>query len=73
MDYLDKLKHLHSRPDNGSIFEAGSQIYWDRAGTMQTGVVEYLYTDAVGGTWAFVAVGGSWSAVNLKFAQRVSP
>lgn len=69
MNYLDKLKHLHSRPDNGATFEAGSHIAWDRAGTMQTGVVDYVYTDSAGVKWAFVMIGESLSAINLRFAK----
>jgi len=68
MNYLDKLKHLHSRSDTGSTFEAGSKITWTRAdGSIQTGVVDFLYTDTLGTKWAFCTLqGGTWAAVNLK-------
>lgn len=55
--------------DPSPTIQAGDQIAWDRAGTMQTGVVDYLYTDSAGVTWAFVTIGESWAAVNLKYVK----
>ena len=68
MNYLDKLKHLNQRPDTGSTIEAGSSITWTRAdGTVQHGMVDYIHTDAHEGSWAFLTIGESWAAVNMKF------
>lgn len=53
-----------------STIQPGSTITWQRADdlTMQTGVVDWLHTDDRGLRWAFVTIGDSWAAVNLKFA-----
>ena len=52
--------------------QAGSQITWQRADlTMQAGAIDYLYVDDAGVRWAFVTIGESWAAVNLKFATLV--
>lgn len=49
--------------------QAGSRITWTRGdGTTQSGVVDDIHTDADGGSWAFVTIGESWAAVNLRFA-----
>jgi len=72
MNYLDKLKHLNQRPDTGSIVQTGDRIEWQRAGTAQQGLVDFLHCDADGTMWAFCTVpGGSWSAVNCKFVRAV--
>ena len=71
MNYLDKLKHLTQRPADDHALQAGDLIEWDRAGTMQTGIVDSLYTDETTTRWAFVTLpDGTWAAVNLKFAKR---
>lgn len=70
MNYLDKLKHLTQRPADNHALQAGDLIEWDRAGTMQTGIVDFLYTDDSATRWAFVTIGETWAAVNLKFAKR---
>jgi hypothetical protein len=51
-----------------ATFQAGAQITWTRGdGTTHTGVVDLIYTDDTGTRWAFVTLGGSWAAVNMKF------
>jgi hypothetical protein len=68
-----KQQALTQRPDTGSTIEAGSCIVWTRGdGSIQTGVVDYLHVDDTGTRWAFVTQGSSWSAVNVKFAKRMS-
>jgi hypothetical protein len=48
----------------------GDRIEWQRAGTAQQGLVDFLHCDADGTRWAFCTVpGGSWTAVNMKFAK----
>ena len=65
MNYLDKLKHLNQHPVPG--IQPGDRISWQRAdGTTQTGVVDDLHLDVDGSTWAFVTIGESWAAVNMK-------
>lgn len=49
--------------------QPGAQITWDRAGTAQTGTVDFLHEDTDGTTWAFCTIGATWSAVNVKFAR----
>jgi hypothetical protein len=52
--------------------QAGSQITWTRGdGSTQGGVVDYLYVDETGTRWAFISIGDSWAAVNLKFVTLV--
>jgi hypothetical protein len=52
------------------VIHSGDLIEWHRAdGTVQYGVVDYIHTDADGGSWAFVTRGESWAAVNLRFAR----
>ena len=49
---------------------AGDRIEWTRADlTVQTGVVDFMHVDDTGARWAFVTLGESWAAVNMKFAQ----
>jgi hypothetical protein len=72
MDYLDKLKHLTQRPENGATFEAGSQITWDGRHGPNTGIIDTIHTDDTGASWGFVTLGQSWAVVNLKFAKRAS-
>jgi len=48
----------------------GSLISWTRAdGSAQTGVVDCLHVDVDGQQWAFVSLGKTWAAVNMKFAM----
>ena len=48
----------------------GDRIEWTRADlTVQTGVVDFMHVDDTGARWAFVTLGESWAAVNMKFAQ----
>ena len=53
--------------------QPGDLIEWDRAGTMQTGVADWLYTDDTGTRWVFVTIGETWAAVNLKFVKGGRP
>jgi hypothetical protein len=72
MNYLDKLKHLSQRPETDHALQAGDLIEWERAGNQQTGEVDFLHVDETGTQWAFVTQGSSWSAVNVRFAKRLS-
>lgn len=56
MNYLDKLKHLNQRPSTGSTIQVGNRIAWDRAGTMQQGLVDFLHEDVDGTRWLFVTL-----------------
>jgi plastocyanin len=47
----------------------GDRIEWTRAGQAQQGLVDFVHVDDTGATWAFVTIGETWAAVNLKFAQ----
>ena len=49
----------------------GDQITWDRAGMAQAGVVDFIHVDDTGTRWAFVTIGETWAAVNLKFVKGV--
>jgi hypothetical protein len=51
--------------------QPGSQITWHRAGKVQQGVLDYLHADADGTHWAFVSIGETWTAVNLKFVTKL--
>ena len=56
------------------IIQAGSQITWQGADlTMQTGCVDFLYTDKTATRWACVSIGKSWAFVNLKIAKVGTP
>ena len=52
--------------------QPGTTITWTRADQVRTGVVDFLHTDDAGQQWVFVTQGSSWSAVNVKFAKRMS-
>lgn len=69
MNYLDKLKHLTQRPDTDHALQSGDRIEWQRADdlTQQTGEVDFIHVDDTGTRWAFVSIGESWAAVNMKF------
>ena len=50
----------------------GSTIEWIRADrSIQGAVVDFIHIDTDGVGWAFVALGESWSAVNMQFVTRV--
>lgn len=53
------------------VIAPSSLITWQGSDlTLRHGVVDFLHTDPDGTTWAFCTVpGGSWSAVNVKFAK----
>jgi hypothetical protein len=52
--------------------QAGDRIEWQRAGTAQQGLVDFLHCDADGRMWAFcTGLGGSWTWVNCKFVRAV--
>jgi hypothetical protein len=51
--------------------QAGAQIQWQRAGQVQQGLVDFIHVDDTGTRWAFVTIGESWTAVNLKFVILV--
>ena len=51
-----------------STIHPGDSITWHRAGMVQTGVVDFLHLDTDGVLWAFVTIGQSGAAVNVKFA-----
>jgi hypothetical protein len=51
--------------------QPGDRIEWERADlTVQHGIIDYLHTDADGQQWAFVSIGETWTAVNVKCAKR---
>ena len=54
--------------DQANTVHPGDWIEWQRAGTVQRGIVDFLHEDADGTTWAFVTIGESGAAVNLKYA-----
>jgi len=49
--------------------QPGDRIEWTRAGQAQQGLVDFVHVDDTGTTWAFVTIGETWAAVNMKFAQ----
>ena len=54
-----------------STIQIGSLISWHRGdGTAQKGIVDLIDVDDTGARWAFVALGESWTAVNMKFLNR---
>lgn len=69
---------LDKAPDKVRVitatFQAGSQVTWCRAdGSMRAGIVDQIYVDDTGNRWAFVAIGGSWTVVNLKLVKEHGP
>jgi hypothetical protein len=50
--------------------QPGDRITWVRAGSVQTGRVEFLQDYGAGVVWAFVTIGECWAAVNMKFVTR---
>lgn len=57
-------------PHEAHTVNPGDRIKWQRAGTSQQGLVDFLHCDADGTMWAFCTVpGGNWAAVNVKFAK----
>ena len=51
--------------------QAGAQIQWHRAGQVQQGLVDFIHIDDIGTRWAFVTIGESWAAVNMKIVTLV--
>ncbi|MDN5940622.1 MAG: hypothetical protein L0H94_01965 [Nitrospira sp.] len=53
--------------------QPGGTIAWVRVnGTIQTGTVDWIHCDDTG-IWAFVSIGESWTALNLKYLTLVWP
>jgi len=50
------------------VIRSGDLIEWQREGSLQHGTVDFVHVDADGLAWAFVTIGQSWTAINLKFA-----
>ena len=70
MNYLDKLKHLNQHPVTGPTIQPGDRITWQRAdGTTQNGLIDVVHVDEGGQHWAFVTLGASWAAINMKFVK----
>jgi hypothetical protein len=65
-----KVRLVPSKP----IFNLrpGDRTTWQGADTtFRSGVVDFLYTDAVGLVWAFVTLpDGGWAAVNTRYVDR---
>jgi hypothetical protein len=53
----------------------GSLITWEGAdGTIRSGGVDFLHTNADGTVWAFVTTSdGGWAAVDTKYLDRTDP
>lgn len=67
-----ELVHGQSGPVEILPCAPGGKITWQRAnGTVQIGVVDAVHVDDAGVRWAFVTIGESWAAVNLKFVTLV--
>ena len=55
-----------------STIHPGDWITWTRAdGTTPNGLVDVVHVDVDGLAWAFVTIGESWAAVNLKFVKMI--
>lgn len=82
--YLDKIRQQERTPPvvteeastqqkalgRVSTVHPGDRITWTRAdGTTQTGLVDFVHVELDGIAWAFVAIGESWAAVNMKFVK----
>jgi hypothetical protein len=52
--------------------QPGDRITWDRAGSVQTGLVDFVHVDVDGTAWAFVTLRETWAAVNCKFVKAVT-
>ena len=77
--YLDLIRqHERTQPDEAvrpqpaidqaSTVNPGDSIEWHRAdGSLHRGVVDLVHVDAMGSSWAFVTIGQSWAAVNLRY------
>ena len=55
-----EVKRAPPKPDD--------RIEWVSAEKTQVGLVDSIHVDNTGQAWAFVIVGESWAAVNVKFA-----
>ena len=70
----DKAKLLLERApgrvrplDVSALIQPSCVIKWQRVdGSTHSGLVDFLHTDADGHTWAFVIIGETWAAVNIK-------
>ena len=50
----------------------GDHIAWTRGdGSPASGLVDFLHVDESGVHWAFVTLGTTWAAVNLKVVELV--
>lgn len=71
----ERAKRLLSKAGNRVrlvSIQSGDLVAWTRADkTTPIGLVDFVHLDADGNTWAFVTVGKSWTAVNLKFVMRI--
>jgi hypothetical protein len=63
--------HEQSGPVEMLPCAPGGKITWKRAGQTQQGLVDFIHVDDTGTRWAFVTIGESWAAVNLKFVTLV--
>lgn len=71
MNYLDKLKHLNQPPVTDPTIQPGDRVTWVRAdGITHTGLIDVVHVGEDGQHWAFVTLGESWAAVNMKFVTR---
>lgn len=50
------------------VIHSGDLIEWQRAGTVQHGLVDFLHEEADGTRWAFCTQGATWAAVNVRYA-----
>ena len=52
------------------ILQPGSLIAWRGGdGSRQTGIIDFVHAGETGAQWAFISIGESWAAVNLKFVE----
>ena len=73
--YLDKIRQQEGTQPIETVkaaasptIAAGSTIQWTRGdGSVQTGIMDFIHTDETGTRWAFVTIGKTWAAVNVKF------
>ena len=58
-----------------SAIQPGDNVEWTRAGSQQTGLVDFMHIDETGTPWAFVTQGEGWTAVNARYITHppVSP
>lgn len=69
---LELLKKKPQPPDTTSTIQVGDSISWTRDdGTAHKGSIDCLHTDDAGVRWAFLSIGPTWAAVNLRVAANV--